>query len=328
MENNFEEDLLMSIIESDEEEISLKSINPLEKMDIYQLCYMEDKHWYFKYRIDVLTGLAKRFIKETDSDILDIGVGTGTISKVLDSLGNCIHIENNDEIIDFNKRTNPDLKIIKGEVPWAIEELENKKFDYIILFNLIEYIDKDKWTIDVLKSRLKPNGKILLSTLSSSSILGANDKLYGVKRKYSYSILEELLFQESLKIDYYTYFENPSLTKKFSDSTDKVLKEDDIYFNYISKENNITYEYYHNKELKTVLKRKINSGNQLFLEISFMDNSDKLKYIEKLNKKNETKLIDKIIDKIIENKEKNEEEMTQEEIDENIQEIFKNKKED
>ena len=34
------------------------------------------------------------------------------------------------------------------------------------------------------KPLLKANGKILLSTLSSETMIGANDKLYGVKNGY------------------------------------------------------------------------------------------------------------------------------------------------
>lgn len=327
MENKFDEeeddDLLMSIIESEEDEISLKSINPLEKMDIYQQKYMEDKHWFFKYRLDVLTGLLKRFITKTENlDILDIGIGTGTISKELEKFGNCIHVEKDQEIIKYNNQVNPELKIVKAEVPWDIANIEDKKFDFIIIYNLLEYVEKDKWTLDVLKSKLKPNGKILLSTLTSNSLLGANDKLYGVKRRYSYNALEDLLFQELLKVDFYTFFENPSFTKKISDSTDKMFKEDDIYFNYISKENTITYDYYYNKELKHVLKKKLTTGNQLFMVISIMSQKEKQEYIEALNKKNELNMIDKIIDKIVDKKDK-EEEMTKEEIDEHIKEIFK-----
>ena len=57
MEKQFdenEEDLLMSIIDGEEDEINLKSIHPKEKMDLYQMHYIEDKHWYFKYGVPAI----------------------------------------------------------------------------------------------------------------------------------------------------------------------------------------------------------------------------------------------------------------------------------
>ena len=103
-----DEDILMSILDGEETEITLKSINPLEKMDIYQMQYIEDKHWYFRYKNKVLKGLLEKYIVGENLDILDIGVGTGTISKELDKLGKTIHIDNSDSIISFNKKVNPE----------------------------------------------------------------------------------------------------------------------------------------------------------------------------------------------------------------------------
>lgn len=312
-----EEDFLMSILESDNDEINLKSINPLEKMDIYQMNYIEDKHWYFKYRIEVLSELIKKYIKGDNLDILDIGVGTGTLSKLLDTLGNTIHMENDDEIIKFNNKVNPDLNIIKAGVPWNINLLKDQKFDYIVMLNLMEYVDNQKWIIDVLKASLKEDGKIIISTLSNASPIGANDTAYGIIKKFSLDELKDILIQESLKIDNYTFFENPSIYKKFSENTDKALKEDDLYWNYISKDNNITLEYYESKELKQVVKHGIKQGNQLFIVSSKMTQKDKEDYKKEQEKKKERKFIDKLIDSVVDSRDKKEKEK-QEEINEYI----------
>lgn len=302
-----DEDILMSILDGEETEITLKSINPLEKMDIYQMHYMEDKHWYFKYKNEILEALIKKVVTKEDADILDIGVGTGTISKVIDSLGNAIHIEKNAEIIKYNNKVNPELNIENAEVPWNISCIENKKFDYIFLINIFEYIDNHRWILDVLKAYLKEDGKFIIATLSNSSMIGENDKAYGVTKKFSMQEIKELLTQELLISDYETFFENPTTYKKFSEATDKALREDDLYWNYISKENNILYDYYHNKEYKQVLKHGLKQGNQIFLVCKKMTEEDKKKvFEEKEKKKSERSFIDKMIDKVVDSREKKE----------------------
>ena len=308
-----DEDILMSILDGEETEITLKSINPLEKMDIYQMQYIEDKHWYFRYKNKVLKGLLEKYIVGENLDILDIGVGTGTISKELDKLGKTIHIDNSDSVISFNKKVNPELEIIKAEVPWNTSVLEDKKFDYIVMFNLLEYVDNGRWIVDVLKSHLKPEGKILISTMSGSSVLGINDKAYGIIHKYSLEELKEMFSLELLKVEEYTFFENPSIYKKISEGTDKVLKEDDLYWNYISKDNNITYDYYESKEYKQVIKNGIKQGNQLFVLCSRMTTEDKEKIKKEQEAKKERNIIDKLIDIAVNAREKKEREKEKEE---------------
>lgn len=319
-----EEDLLMSIIDSEEDEVNIKSIKPLEKMDIYQMHYMEDKHWYFKYRIEVLKSLTDRFLKKESKDIeiLDVGVGTGTLSKHLEQYGKCTHLEMNKEIIAFNKKMNPELKIEEGSLPWNIPFLEHKKFDYIILFNVLEYLEKDEWTIKVLYKMLKKDGKIIISTLSSESMLGATEQLYGIKRNYNIKKIEEMFFKVNLNINFCTFFENTSFSKKISNSADKLLKEDEIFYNIIPKDNDLNYETLKQNEFKKVTKRKLKSGNQLFFVLDIMTPEEKISYLKRLEKENETKMVDKIINKIVDLRNQKEE-LTAEEMKEDLEEIKK-----
>ena len=151
-------------------------------MTYRQMCFMENKHWYFKYRIKALSTIIDNFIIKENADILDVGVGTCTISKKLEEKGNCIHIDCNDKIIyDASEKG---IEVIKCDIPWNMSHIDGKKFDYIVVFNLIEYLDKDVWSLDVLKSFLKEDGKILLTTLTNPLVYDMNDKLYNIKRRY------------------------------------------------------------------------------------------------------------------------------------------------
>ena len=64
--------------------------------------------------------------------ILDIGVGTGTISKELENYGECTHIDISNEVIDFNQDLND--WIIRGSCR-TVDMFKDSKME----FNNIQY---------------------------------------------------------------------------------------------------------------------------------------------------------------------------------------------
>ena len=183
-----------------------------------------------------------------------------------------------------------------------------------------------------MKSFLKPNGKIILSTLINPSLYGKNDKLYGVKRRYNPQDIKDLIFKTGLKEDFTTFFENPPLMQQLSKTTDNMLNEDDVYFNYIAKDNNINYAHY-SKEVKPATKGHIKSGNQIFFVLSIMDEAQRKEILNKIKEDNQKeKFIDKFIGNLadsINGKKEEKIEQTKEEIEAEIREFKeKDKKKD
>lgn len=296
-----EDDLLLSIIESEVEEENEKlKISKNDRLTLEQIKHFEDKHWYFKYRIKALNRLMTGYIIKKDSKILDIGTGTGTVSKLLENYGECTHIDFDEKTIEYNKKN--DLNVSYGELPWKLN-LKDNYYDYVVLFNIIEYLDNEKWALEVMKNKLKEDGKIIISTLSDPSYYNENDKFYGIKRRYNLKTIEKTLFSIGLKVEYHTFFENTPIKKQLSDTSNRIFEEETLYWNEISKDNDELYDYFINKELPMLGVKPISSGKQLFLVIRKLTKEERIEQLDKITEKeNKSRIIDLIIGKIVKKK--------------------------
>lgn len=298
-----EKDILSEIINEDigEDEILDIEIDLSKRLTVAQQKKFEEKHWYFKYRIKALKRLLKGYILGDNIDILDIGVGTGTLSRYLEEFGNVTHIDCDTNCVKFNS----DLKITHGLFPWNMA-LPNKKFDFVVLLNIIEYNDSIKWFLDVCKTLLKPNGKIIISTLAGNE-LSKNDILYKVKKRYSMEELANIFNEINMNITYQTFFESLSLQEQLKGTLDKIFEEQTIYWNQISDNNNSIYNYLIEKEFPKLGINKISNGNQIFLIAENMSKEDIINRSLKSSKNNKkVSFIDFAIDKVASKLRKNE----------------------
>ena len=253
---------------------------------------------YFKYRIKAHKKIIKNFVKGEDIDILDIGVGTGTLSKFLEKKGNCVHVDMLDEVIDFNS----DLEIIKGFFPWGID-LPDKKYDYILLFNFLEYNDTPRWILEIAKSKLKPNGKIIITTQAGQD-LTVNDKFYGIKRRYKMEEVQKMMNDLGLKEVYGSYFEGHSLQVQVKDALNKMFDEATVYWNKIPQNNDEIYNYLLDKDLYYLCKQKLTQGNQIVFVAEIMTEKEKEKLsIKRQNDNKKVSLIDRAIEMYAKSKE-------------------------
>ncbi len=101
-------------------------------------------------------------------EIIDIGCGGGLISEPLSKLGANVtaidFVENNIKIAkNHSKKNGLNIKYICSD----IEKYQfKKKFDVIILFEVLEHLDDWQNFILKIKNNLKDNGKIIVSTIN------------------------------------------------------------------------------------------------------------------------------------------------------------------
>ncbi len=110
--------------------------------------------------------------KLSQFDILDIGCGGGLVSEPLARLGAKV------TGIDFVEKN---IKIAKShaksknlKINYMCQDIEllnlNKKFDVIIMFEILEHLEDWKKFLINIKRSLKPNGIIILSTINKNII--------------------------------------------------------------------------------------------------------------------------------------------------------------
>ena len=105
-------------------------------------------------------------------DILDVGCGGGLISESLANLGANVtaidFVENNIKIAKKHSQKN------KLKINYICSDIENynfsKKYDLIVLFEILEHLENWQRFIYKIKKNLKKNGKMIISTINRNTL--------------------------------------------------------------------------------------------------------------------------------------------------------------
>ena len=105
-------------------------------------------------------------------DILDVGCGGGLVSESLANLGANVtaidFVENNIKIAKKHSQKN------KLKINYICSDIENynfsKKYDLIVLFEILEHLENWQHFIYKIKNNLKKNGKMIISTINRNTL--------------------------------------------------------------------------------------------------------------------------------------------------------------
>lgn len=165
---------------------------------------VEDKHWWFQARKEIVIKLIDRYYKlKHNAKVLDLGCGTGMMLNYLSKYGKVFGLDNNLEAIKYSKKKSPQAKIIFGSLP---DHLPKEKFDLITALDLIEHIDKDTDGLEAISNILKPKGILIITVPAYQFLWSGQDKLSRHKRRYTLSELKIKLKQAGFEIKKISYY--------------------------------------------------------------------------------------------------------------------------
>ncbi len=118
-------------------------------------------------RIDYILKQIKNY-NVNNLEILDIGCGGGLVSESLAKLGARVTgIDFVNKNIDNAKQHAKENKLKINYICNDIEKLKlKKKYDLIIVFEVLEHLDNWNYFLKNIKKNLKDNGKIIISTIN------------------------------------------------------------------------------------------------------------------------------------------------------------------
>jgi 2-polyprenyl-3-methyl-5-hydroxy-6-metoxy-1,4-benzoquinol methylase len=165
---------------------------------------IEDKHWWFVGRRQVLLGVLDRFVKPGKGKrILDVGCGTGTMLGYLARYGEAQGMDADEEAIRFcNERGVTNVQLVPaGEMPF-----EDNTFDVVTMLDVLEHIDDDRGTLGDLYRVLKPGGSLLISVPAYKFLWGAQDEISNHKRRYVAAQLKARMEEAGFRVRKLSYF--------------------------------------------------------------------------------------------------------------------------
>jgi len=162
----------------------------------------EDRHWWFRWRFELITQLVSEQKKESDFLILDAGCGTGQMLKHLEQLGDAIGIDTSAQAISFAQSRGV-KKLVRGsitDVPFA-----DATFDCIVALDVIEHIEDDFGILQSLHDVLKPGGRLIITVPAYQILWSEHDEINHHKRRYTAPHLRRLIEEAGYSVDRVSY---------------------------------------------------------------------------------------------------------------------------
>ena len=136
--------------------------------------------------------------------ILEVGCGTGHNFDMLGRFGTVEAIE-----IDDGARALAEQRlgrtIMTAPLP-ALDGVSDGTYDVIALLDVLEHISDDVTSLQSLKRKLKPGGKILLTVPANPWMWSAHDLAHHHHRRYTQKSLNSVIARAGLKVDLMSHF--------------------------------------------------------------------------------------------------------------------------
>ena len=175
----------------------------MDKLYYEEYFDLERKHWWFRARKKIIASLLKKYFREDDASILNVGAATGETSNMLGSFGAVTSVEYEKECCSFVKQ-----KLNLDFIPASITELPfgNNSFNLVCAFDVIEHVQDDHLAVQEMMRVCKPGGLIAVTVPAYMFLWSHHDDINHHIRRYSPHELSNLFRNLNGKKIYSSYF--------------------------------------------------------------------------------------------------------------------------
>ncbi len=177
----------------------------MERVVYQQMAELDDRHWWYRARRDILANLIRREARPPDNaKILELGCGTGHNLSMLGQFGRVDGLELDDEARALSEKR-LGRSIMSAPLP-ELAGVPDRHYDVIGAFDVIEHIDDDHAALASIATKLKPGGKFVMAVPAHQWMWSAHDVVNHHKRRYSKRALKQLIERSPLTLNKIGYF--------------------------------------------------------------------------------------------------------------------------
>ena len=174
--------------------------------DLFDEMYnVEKQHWWFVSRRKIIDGVIKNINPGADSKIMDAGCGNGDNLEFLAKYGELIAVERDEKAL-ARAQSRQFGKVVQGELPNHFPEDIERENDLIVLLDVLEHIENDHKSLEVLKNWAKERAKIVITVPAYQFLWTQHDEIHHHKRRYTAKGLKDVVERAGWKIQYISYF--------------------------------------------------------------------------------------------------------------------------
>ncbi len=179
----------------------------MELVEYYKLSDLEKNYWWHRGKLYLIqTLLDSVFSGRNNLRILEIGSGTGFISKSIQKYGKVTYIEISKEANLYAKENG-----IKDVIESDFNKIEisndlKSKFDLVIALDVLEHIQDDTETMKRVKQVLKKDGYFIVNVPAHKFLWSEHDEALHHKRRYSKTEIVKKLADNGFVIEKCSFF--------------------------------------------------------------------------------------------------------------------------
>ena len=179
----------------------------MQEAEYERMYEAEQVSWWFRARRRILSDVIGRLSLPSDTQIVDIGCGTGGNLPMLEAYGEVTGVEYSPTGAQF-ARTRTESQIVEGSATQT--SLENGSFDLATMLDVLEHLEDDKAGLDEVYRVLKPGGHFVFTVPAFMMLWSAHDEALHHYRRYRRPELNHKLAEAGFGVDWISYY-NTSL---------------------------------------------------------------------------------------------------------------------
>ncbi|MEM1376670.1 MAG: class I SAM-dependent methyltransferase [Pseudomonadota bacterium] len=168
-----------------------------------EMAAVEDRHWWFSGRRAVSEEVIRALGLESGARILEVGSGTGGNYEMLSKYGKVTAVEMEDAARQIAQEKYG-IETMSGFLPNNLPEL-GENYDLICMFDVLEHVEQDAESLEVLRGLLAADGRILITVPAHQWLWSRHDVHLHHFRRYARPELRDKLTAAGLTVDKLTF---------------------------------------------------------------------------------------------------------------------------
>jgi len=154
----------------------------LEDWRYRELYELEDRHWWFRGRREIIWALLERAGVGSARRLLDAGCGTGRNLVEFGALGQPEGVDFSEQAVEFCRHRG-----LGGVQRAPVEELpyEDGRFDLILATDVIEHLDDDVRALRELRRVASEHGRLVVTVPAYAWLWSRHDESMHHRRRYT-----------------------------------------------------------------------------------------------------------------------------------------------
>ena len=178
----------------------------MERAIYERMAAIDGEHWWFAARREIVSAIIRAQVPlQPDARILEVGCGTGSNIAFLQGFGRVDAIEPDGPARELASERSG-IPVRAGFLPEDGATIEDHAYDLIVLLDVLEHIPQDGPALEVLRTKLAPGGRILVTVPAMQWLWSEHDAAHHHHRRYTAKTLTRVFEASGLRLRHRTYF--------------------------------------------------------------------------------------------------------------------------